>query len=462
MSVVEPPAPRPPKKHKKVYFIYYRKRDNKPFYFDAREHTTQWRYPTDGVVYDPATKKPIPAPEIPNRRATVVPMVRRPPIPTEWIPAGLSADADSNTIEDLAAQLFRPVKGMDTKELASFSTKKPTSGLLASLDKNAGKKALKLFKMVLDYIGVGDSKKPPTITEITSFANESSLIDELYAEILKQSNDVPEPHLESTSTLLASICPVYLPSPELIPFVRSQLARMAKIDKIRTTMMRAYFRFTALVHLGAAPRFEGIPSNDIMNAPMQYGVSLYENMWNQRNTHRSLPIPHILVYCQRMLVEKGCASTEGIFRLPGNMKLVEQLIGEANQKDDGYLATASVNDVGSFYKQWFREIPGGLVDNEHTQRLLVTRKEEFVALADSLEELHRNVLMNLIGFLRELATHKAVTKMDEANLSMVFGPNIIDSGNVENPMKMAAMSSTSRDFIATLISEWDVSPIYPL
>ena len=460
---------RPAAKHKKVYFIYYRKTDHKPFYFDSSTQTTTWRYPTDGTVYDPATKKPIQAPPMPmikpNRRATVAVTHRRMPVPAEWIPTRFGADQTSNTIDELAAQQFRPVKGMDAKELASFTTKKLSAALLASADKSASKKAAKLFKMVTDYIGVGDAKKPVTIDEITAFACESECVDELYAQILKMSNGVPDPQVEAVARLLAAVSAVHLPSPELVPFVRSQIARLTKVDKVMSMMMFAYFRFNALADSGVS-RFEGVRARDLIVAcdvaTAQYGVSLYENMWNQRKNHPGLPIPYILIYMHRMLVEKKCMSTQGIFRLPGNLGLVKQLIVEANTKDDGYLEAAAVNDVGSFYKQWFRDIPGGLLDKEHTEKLLTAKKETYVALANSLQMLHRNVLMHLIGFLRELATHSDVTMMGESNLAMVFGPNIIHSGKDDDPLMASKVTSTSSGFISTLIAEWDVSPIYPM
>ena len=473
--------PRPPSKPQKIYFVYYRKPDNKPFYLDAHDQTTSWRFPTDGVVYDPETKKPIKRtqPSVAGmvrmgRRATISPAslsnlvtemrAEKAEVAIEWIPPNFERDGDVNTPEEMAAQLFKVGKGAEADEIAKFQAKKITTGLLASLDKAHGKKAGSMFKMILRYIGIKEPKKPVMIDDIIAFARENGLVDELYAQIVKESNGPPEKQVELVARLLAVVSAVLMPSAELVPFVRAQIVRMSRVDRVRMMMVFAYFRFNALVDSGIS-RFERCRGRDLAMAcdvsTLQYGVSLYEVMWNQRKNHPGLPVPYILIYTQRVLMEKECTSTQGIFRLPGNMSLLEQLICDANQSEEGYLEQALVNDVGSFYKRWFRDIPGGLISKERTEVLLKTKKEAFVEFADALEPLHRNVLMHLIGFLRELAKFSATTMMDEANLAMVFGPNIIHANEDADPLLVSRLSSTSSSLISALIENWDVSSIYP-
>jgi hypothetical protein len=52
--------------------------------------------------------------------------------------------------------------------------------------------------------------------------------------------------------------------------------------------------------------------------------------------------------------------------------------------------------------------------------------------------------------------------MGEANLAMVFAPNIVDMSETTNPMQVARVSETSKEFLLALINDWDVSEIYPL
>ena len=472
--------PRPPSKPQKVYFVYYRKPDNKPFYLDAHDQTTTWRFPTDGVVYDPVTKKPVkrtqqvsPSMIRMGRRATASPasistlmteMRAEKDLEIEWIPPTLEPDSHKNTPEEMAEKFFKLGKGADATELAKFQPKKISAGLLSSLDKSHTKKAVKMFKMILQYIGIEERKKPVMIDDIMAFANENGLIDELYAQIIKESHSAPEKQIDLVARLLAVVSAVQLPSPDLVPFIRSQIARMSNIERVRSMMVFAYFRFNALVDSGVS-HFHQCRGRDLAIAcdvaTLKYGVSLYEVMWNQRKNHPGLPIPYILLYTHRVLMEKECTKTQGIFRLPGNMGLLEQLIVDANQSDEGYLEAALVNDVGSFYKRWFRDIPGGLINRERTEQLLKTKKDAFVEFADALEPLHRNVLMHLIGFLRELAKYSETTMMDEANLAMVFGPNIICADEDADPLLVSRLSSTSSGLISALIERWDVSSIYP-
>jgi hypothetical protein len=49
--------------------------------------------------------------------------------------------------------------------------------------------------------------------------------------------------------------------------------------------------------------------------------------------------------------------------------------------------------------------------------------------------------------------------MGARNLAMVFAPNMSD---IADPMQVARISETSKEFLLALIGEWDVSDIYPL
>jgi hypothetical protein len=157
----------------------------------------------------------------------------------------------------------------------------------------------------------------------------------------------------------------------------------------------------------------------------------------------------------------GGFQTEGLFRLPGNKTVFDGLRDRTNEGRGLAVEGAHANDIGSLYKLWLRMVPGRLFDQMTALSLL--ERTDYVAIADRLPVLERNVLKHLIGFLRFAATFSAVTKMDTGNLGMVFGPNILaDLPTGTDQKRMSDCWNAGKLLIIALINEWDVTECYPL
>jgi hypothetical protein len=451
-----------------VFYLYHRKSDGRPFYYNAENSVTSWRPPEQGTVYDPDTLDLIPPSSFPSshsnrhHRPRSVP----PAIPSNLhLPPTLDRDAGLHPLEELSASLFRPAKGVSTADLITYHTKEIAAPLLSSVPKASAKKAVQMFKSLLIYSHTLPSKKPLSIETILEFSRDSSLVGEFYAQLLKQINGAPPDILSPLIDLLVVATASVSPPPEFIPYVQSLLARLSKSLPAPNSdqLIFAYIRFLHITFVDVSP-FQALPPSQLLsaytNATMQYGVTLYETMWNQRRRHPTFPFPYILHYAETEFLAKKCELQLGIFRKPGNMNLVETLIIESNTKDDGYLEQATPDDIGSFYKKWFRDLPGGLLNSEKALEVEKLKRGAFIEFADGLEPLVRNVLKHLIGFLRTVALSSEESKMDVANLAMVFGPGLISGGDAADPA-MARRLNQASQCLQELIKNWDVSEVWP-
>jgi hypothetical protein len=449
-----------------TFYLYRRASDQRPFYFDAQKETTSWRPPVFGNVFDPDTLALIPPNELPPSASSRRHRPRT-QYATLYIPPSIDTDASRDSLEDFAAAHFRPVKGLSNAELVKFSPKKLGAPLLASLAKASTKKALAMFESLLIYSKSVPSKKPVTLEQMVEFSNDPSLFlrGEFYAQLLKQLNGCPDEAQLPLIDLLTVLTSATVPPPELIPFVRAELARLAKRSR-ETVADRFVFAYVRFLHITSTPDnpFKPLPPAKLVAAATgatgQFGLTLYETMWNQRIRHPNLPIPHILHYTESVFWAKQCEHQVGIFRKPGNMQLVETFIKRANAEDIGFLEEGEPDDIGSFYKKWFRDIPGGLLNAEKTKELYKLKRGQFVEFAEKLEPLVRNVLKHLIGFLKQVSITAEETMMDVQNLAMVFGPGLVCEGDAADPA-MARGLQTASNCIQELIVGWDVSEMWP-
>ncbi|VDO17025.1 unnamed protein product [Brugia timori] len=98
-----------------------------------------------------------------------------------------------------------------------------------------------------------------------------------------------------------------------------------------------------------------------------------------------------------------------------------------------------INDphsVCSVLKCYLRELPEPLMThNLHSDWIFIAkrdpdyRKEAIYRLLPLMPEVNRYNLAYLIKFLQLILDYEEYTKMSVGNLSIVFGPNLIDAGN---------------------------------
>ncbi|KAH0789414.1 RhoGAP domain containing protein [Histomonas meleagridis] len=160
------------------------------------------------------------------------------------------------------------------------------------------------------------------------------------------------------------------------------------------------------------------------------------------------------------MIKKGSLHTQGIFRLSGCLTNLDNFVIKADEGNYDFLEEIQIHDLSSLFKKWIRNISGSIIPITLTKKLMQGNKDQYMEIVYDLDKISRNVLMYLIGFLQKQQRHADVTKMDKANLAIVFGPNIIAS--LDEQTDIVKVSTITNAFVEYLISEWDTSSIYPL
>ena len=495
-----------------TYFRYNDPKTGRDFYFNSVTRETVWIYPMDGVVLDPNTMEKVESPRrrsgVRHRSHTVAPPAqdgveartrekpkksissgkrRRASVSRTGLRSRQGKDLPSvmttfkNRLTELSAERFdvdafvnehfRKPKGKPKVPLAEFSGDAISDSLLANLNKNASKEAVKAFKAMLK--SVKDKKeKNEIVAVVEACRKEPELVDEVLCQCIKQTSEAPHDAMVPYLSAILIIVTLFLPSPFVHEYLFWHLAMCSKHETARVKQL-AEFAFIRLLGTidNEKPCFEWKTPEEIMAIKTHpalgnivFGSGLTEIFWVQSRTHPNCPIPFVMHEMAEAMLELGAENTQGIFRLPGNLGKLDDMAARAN-RGERYLDGANAHDVASLFKKWIREIPGSVLGRDKTTEITSVKSDDnaqIVAVANTLPFERRAILMYLVGFLRRMAKSEAVTLMGIPNLAMVFAPNISYIPSDASPLNQAAMTNSVKTALAALIVSWDVSQIYPL
>ena len=390
----------------------------------------------------------------------------------KYLPTDVTNGAKSYTLEKYAVKYFKPYsKGtiwnkqtVPLEELVSFSNDPIPSPLLVFLPENLHKPAVKMFKYILEYT---QKENKQSAVEIVNIVNsDKKLIDEAYFQLMKQTSGTPDPNvLVRTWQLFLIIATIFPSSHGCEIWIKSHIARSMSNDNndVKVYARFSYIRFSSRCNIGTimenvTPEYIlEIPSHPFSSATI-FGCSLYEIMWGQRRTVPLCPIPYFLVQMAQALISKGCFEHEGIFRKPGNIRKVDEMAANAN-KGIEVLTDASLDDIASLMKKWFRDLNDYIVPNNLAKFMnIAVNQGQTIPFAAALPPVNSITLAYLIGFLQDLSKHENKTKMGPQNLSMCFSPNIVSPEFSSDSLT----AGPGQAFLLDLIEHWDVSLIYPL
>ncbi|XP_077925080.1 protein FAM13A isoform X2 [Halichoerus grypus] len=173
-----------------------------------------------------------------------------------------------------------------------------------------------------------------------------------------------------------------------------------------------------------------VPLNEQRNSTYKklFGVSL-QDLQQQGLTENG--IPAIVGTIVEYLVKHGLTQ-EGLFRVNGNVKVVEQLRCKFESGAPVELGRdGDVCSAASLLKLFLRELPESVVTSTlHPRFVQLFRDDRNDAqessLRDLIEELpdtHYCLLKYLCQFLTKVAKHHVQNRMNVHNLATVFGPN---------------------------------------
>ncbi|XP_061439016.1 protein FAM13A isoform X2 [Rhineura floridana] len=124
---------------------------------------------------------------------------------------------------------------------------------------------------------------------------------------------------------------------------------------------------------------------------------------------------------------------EGLFRVNGNLKIVEQLRVKYESGEEVELATeGDISSAASLLKLFLRELPDRVITSAAHPKFIRLYQDIqnyglnvniLRELLRQLPEAHYCLLKYLCRFLRTVAEHHSENKMNISNLATVFGPN---------------------------------------
>ncbi|XP_047573920.1 protein FAM13A isoform X6 [Lutra lutra] len=173
-----------------------------------------------------------------------------------------------------------------------------------------------------------------------------------------------------------------------------------------------------------------VPLNDPRSSTYKklFGVSL-QDLQQQGLTENG--VPAIVGTIVEYLVKHGLTQ-EGLFRVNGNVKVVEQLRWKFESGAPVELGKdGDVCSAASLLKLFLRELPGSVVTAALHPRFVQLFQDDRndaqeSSLRDLIKELpdtHYCLLKYLCQFLTKVAKHHVQNRMNVHNLATVFGPN---------------------------------------
>ncbi|XP_039406597.1 protein FAM13A isoform X4 [Corvus cornix cornix] len=163
--------------------------------------------------------------------------------------------------------------------------------------------------------------------------------------------------------------------------------------------------------------------------PKVFGVSLLE-LQQQGLSKNGIPI--VVWNIVEYLTQHGMTQ-EGLFRVNGSMKMVEQLRLQYERGEEVELVKdGDVYSAASLLKLFLRELPDGIITSALHPRFIQLyqdsrndmQKESYLKeLLKELPDAHYCLLKYLCEFLIKVAEHHVENRMNLCNLATVFGPN---------------------------------------
>ncbi|XP_053886408.1 protein FAM13A-like isoform X3 [Malaclemys terrapin pileata] len=160
-----------------------------------------------------------------------------------------------------------------------------------------------------------------------------------------------------------------------------------------------------------------------------FGVSL-QDLQQQGLTKNGLPA--VMWNTVEYLTQHGLTQ-EGLFRVNGNMKMVDQLRLKYDRGEEVELAKdADVCSVASLLKLFLRELPDGVITSALHSRFIqlyhdpsndAEKENNLKDLIKELPDANYCLLKYLCRFLTRVAEHHMMNRMNIFNLATIFGPS---------------------------------------
>ncbi|XP_072941139.1 rho GTPase-activating protein 39 isoform X2 [Epargyreus clarus] len=378
----------------------------------------------------------------------------------------------------------------DMLSWTSSSISAPMVG--ADWDKAHKKAAIDLFRLVQIYMGDRKARPGMTLNSVAqdilhaTFTNEK-LRDELYVQLCRQTTENPLRDSLLRGWELLAVCLAFVPpSPAFQPALTNYVNRhrdpafadcFPEVGKWPIHVQVSHYASVACKRLerigfGGKRQPRKPSTEDIDQARIQifrqsmFGNTLSEVMTLQKERFPNRQLPWVQVALSQQVLALNGRETEGIFRVSADVDEVNALKAKI---DNWELPDASTltdaHAPASLLKLWYRELYEPLIPDA-LYGACVAAGGDFAAAARALQRLpaiNRLVLTYLISFLQQFTAPEVVsqTKMDSANLAMVFAPNCLRCTS-QDPRIILENARKEMTFLKTLITNLDTSHVQDL
>ncbi|KAI0983541.1 hypothetical protein GJ496_002581 [Pomphorhynchus laevis] len=296
------------------------------------------------------------------------------------------------------------------------------------------------------------------------------LRDEIFLQLVKQTTHNPSTTSLQLGWELMAIClKIFPPSTQLLHLLEIYIRRHRKFGN-KDIAVYADVCLERLIKMSSSGPRRGVQKptiEEIQNAmntilsPSMFGTSLIELMEMQRSipNYTHLNLPWIQIALSSTILQLGGVTTEGIFRIPGDVDKVNCLKAKCNQWTIPIQQIVEPHVPASLLKLWYRELADPLIpDWLYADCISATTADQCVQITDKLPTIHRNVMIYLVQFLQlfALPKHVAYTKMDVNNLALVMAPNCFRC-RCNNPRDIVENSKKEMQFLRMLITNWRTS-----
>ncbi|KAJ2366669.1 hypothetical protein IW150_005881, partial [Coemansia sp. RSA 2607] len=344
-------------------------------------------------------------------------------------------------------------------EMVSYASEAPARPLL-NLPRELARDAVRSFRVIQRYMGNGDAAA--RFEDVLWLANAgvraAALRDEVFCQVAKQVTGNPSAvAAEKGWTLLGVLLYAFRPSAVLMPHLDAFVSGAA----VPTLALRRFLRLQLARARRSAGRSAELSATELRLAltvpsrPLVFGSSVDAMADDAELTNRHTGLPRVVEQLAQQIVRLGGERTEGLFRVPANGDAVfaARLRIEAGHPD--FSGVSDANVPASLLKEWLRDLADPLIPDALYDECMAAPDDPDVAAAvvARLSDPARRVLRFLLRFFAALLQPHVVahTKMDAANLALVFGPTLLRNP-VSDLRDVFAGSAGEQAFVLTLIN----------
>ncbi|KAJ3227220.1 hypothetical protein HK099_002913 [Clydaea vesicula] len=164
-----------------------------------------------------------------------------------------------------------------------------------------------------------------------------------------------------------------------------------------------------------------------------FGIDLTEQL-----TRDNTEVPYVLESCVRFIESENNIrlKSNGLYRLSGNNRNIKKLkaLFESGEKINLSECSVNVNDIAGLLKLYFRELPEPLFTKDLYNGFIEASKHDDIRhslisiheLINLLPDANYATLRYLMNHLWNVQENQVENKMNISNLSIVFGPTLLD------------------------------------